>query len=101
MVYTAPIRDADGNIEKVVEMSADITQIRQLQDKLSSVGLLIGSISKTFSDDPRLTEEHKNNRLKLNKVMRKHGFRYDPGEWWHFYLDKEPFPHRYFDFVVE
>jgi PAS domain S-box-containing protein len=45
MVYTAPIRDADGNIEKVVEMSADITQIRQLQDKLSSVGLLIGSIS--------------------------------------------------------
>jgi len=45
MVYTAPIRDADGNIEKVVEMSADITKIRQLQDKLSSVGLLIGSIS--------------------------------------------------------
>jgi signal transduction histidine kinase len=45
MVYTAPIRGADGNIEKVVEMSVDITQIRQLQDKLSSVGLLIGSIS--------------------------------------------------------
>ena len=45
MVYTAPIRDANGNIEKVVEMSADITQIRQLQDKLSSVGLLIGTIS--------------------------------------------------------
>jgi len=45
MVYTAPIRDADGNIDKVVEMSADITQIRQLQDKLTSVGLLIGSIS--------------------------------------------------------
>jgi PAS domain S-box-containing protein len=45
MVYAAPIRDAEGNIEKVVEMSADITQLRQLQDKLSSVGLLIGSIS--------------------------------------------------------
>lgn len=45
MVYTAPIRDAAGNIDKVVEMSADITQIRQLQDKLTSVGLLIGSIS--------------------------------------------------------
>ena len=45
MVFTAPIRDGDGNIEKVVEMSADITQIRQLQDKLTSVGLLIGTIS--------------------------------------------------------
>jgi PAS domain S-box-containing protein len=45
MVYTAPIRDADGSIERVVEMSVDITQIRQLQDKLTSVGLLIGSIS--------------------------------------------------------
>jgi PAS domain S-box-containing protein len=45
MVYTAPIRDAEGNIERVVEMSADITQIRQLQDKLTSVGMLISTIS--------------------------------------------------------
>ena len=45
MVFTAPIKDANGNIEKVIEMSADITPIRELQDKLSSVGLLIGSIS--------------------------------------------------------
>jgi PAS domain S-box-containing protein len=45
MVFTAPIKDANGNIEKVVEMSADITPIRELQDKLTSVGLLIGSIS--------------------------------------------------------
>ena len=45
MVFTAPIKNAEGNIEHVVEMSADITQIRRLQDKLTSVGLLIGSIS--------------------------------------------------------
>ena len=45
MVFTAPIKDANGNIENVIEMSADITPIRELQDKLSSVGLLIGSIS--------------------------------------------------------
>jgi PAS domain S-box-containing protein len=48
LVLTAPIRDADGNIKKVVEMSADITQIRELQDKLTDVGLLIGSISHTI-----------------------------------------------------
>jgi PAS domain S-box-containing protein len=45
MVYAAPIRDANGEIENVVEMSANITPIRQLQDKLTSVGLLIGTIS--------------------------------------------------------
>lgn len=45
LVSTAPIRNADGEITKVVEMSADITQIRQLQDKLTSVGILISSIS--------------------------------------------------------
>jgi PAS domain S-box-containing protein len=45
IVYTAPIRDAEGNIERVVEMSADITEIRQLQDKLTSVGMLISTIS--------------------------------------------------------
>jgi len=45
MVYTAPIRNIHGEIDKVVEMSIDITEIRELQDKLTSVGLLIGSIS--------------------------------------------------------
>jgi PAS domain S-box-containing protein len=45
LVHTAPLRNGDGEIEKVIEMSTDITQLRQLQDKLSSVGLLIGSIS--------------------------------------------------------
>lgn len=45
MVYAAPIKDENGNVEHVIEMSTDITEIRELQDKLSSVGLLIGSIS--------------------------------------------------------
>ncbi|HHI03736.1 MAG TPA: PAS domain-containing sensor histidine kinase [candidate division Zixibacteria bacterium] len=45
LVHTAPLRNSDGEIEKVIEMSIDITQLRKLQDKLSSVGLLIGSIA--------------------------------------------------------
>ncbi len=45
MVFAAPIKDSSGNVEHVIEMSTDITEIRELQDKLSSVGLLIGSIS--------------------------------------------------------
>lgn len=45
MVYTGPLFDADGNIESVIEMSADITQIRQLQSQLTSIGMLISTIS--------------------------------------------------------
>ena len=45
MVYTAPITDDQGRIDRVIEMSVDITPIRQLQDKLASVGILIGTIS--------------------------------------------------------
>ena len=42
---TAPIRDAAGEIVEVMEMSANITELRQVQDRLTSLGLLIGSVS--------------------------------------------------------
>lgn len=45
LVSTAPIRNSDGDVTSVMEMSADITEIRKLQSKLTSLGLLIGSIS--------------------------------------------------------
>ena len=45
LIWTAPIRDAKGEIVQVMEMSTNITQIRQLQDNLTSLGFLISSIS--------------------------------------------------------
>lgn len=42
---TAPVRNAEGEVEAVIEMSIDITQIRELQSQLTSIGLLVGSIS--------------------------------------------------------
>ena len=45
LVHTAPVRTANGDIDSVIEMSTDITQLRQLQDKLASVGMLISTIS--------------------------------------------------------
>ena len=45
LVTTAPLRSADGTVEAVIEMGIDITQMRQLQDQLTSIGLLVGSIS--------------------------------------------------------
>ncbi len=42
---TSPITGADGEVSAVIEMSTDITQMRQLQSQLTSIGLLVGSIS--------------------------------------------------------
>jgi PAS domain S-box-containing protein len=45
LINTAPIHNAAGDIEQVLEISTNITQIRQLQDRLSSLGLMVSSIS--------------------------------------------------------
>jgi PAS domain S-box-containing protein len=45
LVTTAPILDDQGEITSVIEMSANITQVRELEDQLTSLGLLIGSVS--------------------------------------------------------
>jgi signal transduction histidine kinase len=45
LIWTAPIKNAAGEITQVMEMSTNITQMRKLEDHLSSLGLLIGSIS--------------------------------------------------------
>jgi len=52
MVHTAPIRDSRGDLELVLEISADISEVERLQeelrttqDRLSSLGLMVSSIS--------------------------------------------------------
>ncbi|GFK92354.1 C4-dicarboxylate transport transcriptional regulatory protein DctD [Fundidesulfovibrio magnetotacticus] len=45
LIQTAPVHGETGEIEQVMEISTDITQIRQLQDHLTSLGLMLGSMS--------------------------------------------------------
>lgn len=45
LIWTAPIYDSDGTIEQVMEVSTDITHLRQLQDHVSSLGIMLGSMS--------------------------------------------------------
>ncbi|MGC8763098.1 MAG: PAS domain-containing protein [Acidobacteriota bacterium] len=45
LVSTAPLRNRAGEVEAVMEMSANITEIRQLQDRLANLGLLAGTLS--------------------------------------------------------
>lgn len=45
LVYAAPIRNAEGEITSVMEMSTDVTEIRMLQDTLANLGRLVGGIA--------------------------------------------------------
>jgi PAS domain S-box-containing protein len=47
LVTTAPIREG-GELTAVMEMSADITAVRDLEDRLTQLGLLIGSVSHSL-----------------------------------------------------
>lgn len=47
-----------------------------------------------------VSERAREYRQTLVGVMRQHGFKNYPGEWWHFTLEGEPFPNRSFDFPI-
>lgn len=48
-----------------------------------------------------LTSQQRANRMLLQTVMKKYGFKYYTKEWWHFTLANEPFPDTYFSFPIE
>lgn len=59
---------------------------------------LFGPVS--HADYAHLSAAQKKNRKMLRDIMTRHGFRPLRSEWWHFTLEKEPYPHRYFTFPV-
>lgn len=50
---------------------------------------------------PHITHTQRSNRMLLQTLMIKHGFKPYSAEWWHFTLKDEPFPKTYFNFPVE
>lgn len=47
-----------------------------------------------------ITEEQYENRMILQKVMTRNGFKPFDCEWWHFTLEDEPYPDTYYEFPV-
>ena len=45
LIWTAPLTDSKGQVTHVIEMSTNITLIRQLQDHVASLGMMLGSMS--------------------------------------------------------
>lgn len=50
--------------------------------------------------DSSITAEQRANRMLLKAVMKRAGFYNYDREWWHYILNREPFPDTYFDFEV-
>ena len=55
---------------------------------------------RSHPDYPGVTETQRQNRMRLQKLMMKHGFRPLASEWWHFTLENEPYGDTYFRFPV-
>ncbi len=85
--------------------AVDVTIVELAKEGLSPRELDMGSPFDLFgpvshSENPDLKLQQRLNRLLLRTVMEKHGFQHLPEEWWHFWLQNEPFPKIYFDFPV-
>ena len=55
---------------------------------------------KSWPASQLVSPQQRANRMLLQSLMVKHGFRPLAEEWWHFTLVEEPFPAEYFDFPV-
>ncbi len=48
LIQTAPLRAPSGEIAQVMEMATDVTRVRRLEDNLSTLGLMVGTISHSI-----------------------------------------------------
>ncbi|MBT8146532.1 MAG: D-alanyl-D-alanine dipeptidase, partial [Gammaproteobacteria bacterium] len=55
----------------------------------------------SHTDNEQISERAKQNRQLLRSIMEAAGFSNYPQEWWHYTLDSEPYPDRYFDFPIQ
>jgi len=55
---------------------------------------------RSHTADTSLAPDVQRNRQWLRALMQRHGWRNLPEEWWHYTLEPEPYPQRYFDVPV-
>ena len=79
----------------------DLTLLDMRTGKELDMGSPFDLFSTASHPDYRgISEEQYENRMLLQKVMMRNGFKPIDCEWWHFSLDDEPYPDTYFEFPV-
>ena len=96
---------AKGYIAKLSSHSRGSTVDLTLLDMKTGKEVDMGSPFDLFSpishpDCREVTDGQYNNRMMLQKVMVRNGFRPLECEWWHFTLENEPYPDTYFEFPL-
>ena len=96
---------AEGYIAKLSSHSRGSTVDLTLLDMKTGKEVDMGSPFDLFSpvshpDYRGITEEQYENRMNLQRVMVRNGFKPIDCEWWHFTLEREPYPDTYFEFPV-
>jgi D-alanyl-D-alanine dipeptidase len=96
----------DGYIAKKSGHSRGSTVDLTLIDFENKVELDMGSAFDFFAKPSwikykNITAQQRTNRMLLNFVMLKYGFKSYKQEWWHFTLKNEPFKKTYFNFNVQ
>ena len=96
---------SNGYIAKQSSHSRGSTVDLTLLDMRTGKEIDMGSPFDLFSDishpDSReVTDEQYANRMFLQDVMVRNGFKPISCEWWHFTLEDEPYPDTYFEFPV-
>ncbi len=82
--------------------TVDLTIIDLNNGKELDMGTIYDYFGKeSWIEYSGLTFHQRKNRLLLQSVMNKYGFKSLKEEWWHFTLSNEPFPNKYFNFMVE
>ena len=81
--------------------TVDLTLLDMKTGKVVDMGAPFDFFSEVSHPDyTGITEEQYENRMLLQKVMVRNGFKPFECEWWHFTLENEPYPETYFDFPV-
>lgn len=96
---------AKGYIAKLSGHSRGSTVDLTLLDMKTGKEVDMGSPFDYFGelshpDNRDVTDEQFQNRMLLQKVMVRNGFKPFECEWWHFTLENEPYPDTYFEFPV-
>ena len=81
--------------------AVDLTLLDMKTGKELDMGSPFDLFSEVSHPDCRsITDEQYENRMTLQKVMIRNGFKPLDCEWWHFSLADEPYPDTYFEFPV-
>ncbi len=82
--------------------TVDLTIINNLTGKLLDMGTIFDFFStESFTNSTKISPLAQKNRKLLKDIMEKYDFENYYKEWWHYTLRNEPFPEKYFDFIVK